>query len=259
MSLQIKDLCVTIQDRAVVRGVNLTVSAHERVGLIGASGSGKSMITRALLGTLPHHAHVSGEILVDGVDILSLSDEERAELRGTYMSAVFQNPLAALNPMARVVANVELPLALHYTMSSAEKHKRAQEALESVGLSDAFLHRFPSELSGGQAQRVAIAEALVSHPQLLIADEPTTALDSLVQKQIIDVLLERISAEKSALLFISHDFNVITKTTQRCYVLCDGQIVESGETHSVLEHPSERYTQELVAAAQEISVEAYHD
>lgn len=255
MSIEMKNLTVSIGGKHIVKDVNLTVHDHERVGLIGASGSGKSMITRAILDTLPSDASVSGEILIKGVNILDLNEYERAELRGTFMSAVFQDPRVALNPMARVRANVELPLKLHYDLSAQEREKRVNEALESVGLEKSFARRFPSELSGGQAQRVAIAEALISHPQLLIADEPTTALDSIVQQQIIDVLLERMSAENTSLLFISHDFGVISRTAQRCYVLYDGEIVEEGNTQSILDNPQNPYTRELVAAAHDIAVE----
>lgn len=255
MTFEVKNLTIELDGRKIVRDVNLTVSDRERVGLIGASGSGKSMITRAVLDTVPEGAVVSGEIIVGGTNILELSEVERAELRGTFMSAVFQDPRMALNPMAKVAANVELPLKLHYNLSKAERRIRIKEALESVGLDASLANRSPSELSGGQAQRVAIAEALISHPQLLIADEPTTALDSIMQQQIIDVMFERAEAERTSLLFISHDFGVISKITQRCYVLCEGQIVEEGQTVEILTNPQHEYTHELVNAAHEIAVE----
>ncbi|MFC0265570.1 ATP-binding cassette domain-containing protein [Alloscardovia macacae] len=255
MSIDIQNLSITLDDgRTRVADVSLRVNAGERVGLIGASGSGKSLITRAILGTLPRTMRAEGRILVEGVDILQLSELDRAAMRGTYLAAVFQNPLAALNPVRTVKQNVALPLKLHYALTRAQRRDRVLQALERVGLSPDLASRYPSELSGGQAQRVAIAEALISSPQLLLADEPTTALDALAQKHVMDLLVSLTGEQGAGLLLVSHDFTVISKATQRCYVLHDGSVVESGVTSELLAHPQEDYTKELVAAAHQIAV-----
>ncbi|MDK6642972.1 ATP-binding cassette domain-containing protein [Alloscardovia omnicolens] len=253
MSVQIKNLSVGLGNNQLLYNVNLDVADHERIGLIGASGSGKSLITKAILGTLPRSMRVEGQILIDGVNVLELSEHERAAMRGTYMTAVFQNPVAALNPVVSVRANVELPLTLHYNLSAAERLHRVQQALESVGLDSDLVSRYPSELSGGQAQRAAIAQAVVAHPQLLIADEPTTAVDSIVQKQIMDVLVERSDKQNLSVIFASHDFAVISRVAHRCYVINNGGVVDSGRLEELYES-SVDYTRQLVEAARSIAV-----
>ncbi|WP_418968923.1 ATP-binding cassette domain-containing protein [Alloscardovia omnicolens] len=253
MTVQIENLSISLGSTRLVHDVNLEVGNHERVGLIGASGSGKSLITKAVLGTLPRSMQVSGSIIIDGVNVLELDDHDRAAMRGTYMTAIFQNPLAALNPVHTVRKNVELPLTLHYTLNASQRYERVVEALRSVGLEEHLASRFPSELSGGQAQRVAIAQAVVAHPQLLIADEPTTAVDSIVQQQIIDVLVERSEQQNLALIFASHDFSVISRTANRCYVINNGSVVDSGTLEELM-NSSVEYTRKLIDAARSIAV-----
>ncbi|WP_018143160.1 ATP-binding cassette domain-containing protein [Alloscardovia criceti] len=255
MTVEVKDLNIFVGKKQLLTNVNLTVEPGQRVGLIGASGSGKSLIIKAILGILPSTMHMTGQILVGDVDIAQLPDAERAQLRGTYMSAVFQNPLAALNPVLTVAKNVELPLKLHYDLSTEARQQRVDDALRHVELEAELKKRFPSELSGGQAQRVSIAEALISHPQLLVADEPTTALDSLVQQQIVDMLVERTQVQRAALIFASHDFSVISRAAQSCYVIHHGEVVESGDISNLIQHPQHEYTVQLVQAAREIAVD----
>lgn len=252
--LDVKNLVISTDSTQIVHGVNLHIDKAERVGLIGGSGSGKSLIAQAILGILPQYMHVEGEILINGINVQDIPEDQRAELRGTVMSAVFQNPLAALNPVTTVEKNIELPLKLHYSLSPSERQDRVRAALEYVGLETRLLQHYPSQLSGGQAQRVAIAEALISYPQLLIADEPTTALDSLVQQRVIDVLMRRTEEQSAAVLVTSHDFNVISRVAQRCYVIHDGRIVEESDIDTIVHHPQHEYTRQLVHAARELAV-----
>ena len=239
---------------AVVDGVTLHIGERERVGLIGESGSGKSLIARAMLGLLPPRAHCSGSIAYDGVEALSLTDRAMADLRGRYMGTVFQNPSSSLNPVLTAVQQVMLPLRLHYRLSKADMRDRALAALARVGLDGAVAARYPHQLSGGQRQRVAIATALVTSPRLIIADEPTTALDSIIQREIVDLLVSLVDGLGASMLFITHDFSVLAHATRRCYVLESGHVVEAGDTVHLLEHPQSGYTRRLVEAAAELTL-----
>ncbi|TCD54979.1 ABC transporter ATP-binding protein [Alloscardovia theropitheci] len=252
--IDIKNLVISTPSQEIVHGVDLHIDKAERVGLIGASGSGKSLIVQAILGILPPSMSVQGEIFVNSRNVLQMSDTERASMRGTVMSAVFQNPMTALNPMVTVEKNIELPLKMHYSLSRDERHSRVEEALTHVGLEREIMSRYPSQISGGQAQRVAIAEALIGHPQVLIADEPTTALDSIVQQGIINLLVQRTEHQGAAVLFTSHDFSVISRVAQRCYVINNGEIVEEGDLESIINSPHHDYTVQLIEAARDIAI-----
>ena len=266
MSVSVRGLRVALGGAEIVHGVDLTVGDGERVGLIGASGSGKSMIAKALLGLLPQGAALCGGISMGDAAILdggddsapaSYADERTlAGLRGRYVGTVFQNPARALNPVMTVARQVALPLRLHYDLTSAERAERVRAMLGKVGLSDDVLNKRPHELSGGQRQRVGIATALITSPRFIIADEPTTALDSITQRQIVDLLVSLVDDAGASMLFITHDFAVLSRATTRCYVLDEGRIVESGNTADLLAAPETAPARELVTAARRLTLHA---
>ena len=215
------------------------------------------MILKAILGILPEGAHARGSVKLDGIEILNLPDKKLSRLRGTYIGAVFQNPSLALNPVETVKKNLLLPLTLRKRLTGKEIDKAAAAALQSVGLDSSVLGRYPRELSGGQQQRVAIAEAMINDPQLIIADEPTTALDTIVQKRILSLLLGKVRESGASLLFVTHDFSVLSAVAQECYVIDKGRIVDSGKVGSFLNDPGTARSdvaRRLVAAARELAL-----
>ena len=177
MSVSIRNLNIVINGMPIVHDVDMDIADGERVGLIGSSGSGKSMIAKSIMGLLPLSAQVSGSIDMGGTEIVGASDQAIADLRGRYVGMVFQNPSAALNPVMTVAQQVALPLRLHYDLTRDERLDRVKAMFAKVRLPEDVLNKYPHELSGGQQQRVGIAAALVTSPRLIIADEPTTALD----------------------------------------------------------------------------------
>jgi len=237
----------------------LAIADGERVGLVGSSGSGKSMIARAMMGLLPATAQVTGSVELGGTQIVGASDAAVADLRGRYVGMVFQNPSAALNPVMTVAQQVGLPLYLHYDLSLTERSERVTAMLAKVGLGEDVLAKYPHELSGGQRQRVGIATALVTSPRLIIADEPTTALDSITQRQIVDLLTSLVDESGASMLFITHDFAVLNRATTRCYVLENGRIEESGDTTALLDHPHTDAGHRLVQSARALSLHAGQD
>ena len=247
--LDVRDLNVTIGGHAVLKRVSLHVDAGERVGLIGASGSGKSMLVKAVTGLLPRTARVDGSLNIGGKRVDTMDDAELADLRGRYVGLVFQNPGAALNPVLTVEQQVCLPLRLHYDLDADERHDRAMTMLERVGLPPRLAGAYPHELSGGQQQRVGIATALITSPRLIIADEPTTALDAIVQRSIIDLLVSLVESAGASMLFITHDFAVLSRATTRCVVIDGGRVAETGGTEDLLRNPGEPVTRALVRAA----------
>ncbi len=247
--LDVRDLNVTIGGHAVLKRVSLHVDAGERVGLIGASGSGKSMLVKAVTGLLPRTARVDGSLNIGGKRVDTMDDAELADLRGRYVGLVFQNPGAALNPVLTVEQQVCLPLRLHYDLGADERHDRAMTMLERVGLPPRLAGAYPHELSGGQQQRVGIATALITSPRLIIADEPTTALDAIVQRSIIDLLVSLVESAGASMLFITHDFAVLSRATTRCVVIDGGRVAETGGTEDLLRNPGEPVTRALVRAA----------
>ena len=256
MSLMINDLTMSINGRTILDGVNLTVADGQRVGLIGSSGSGKSMIARSVLGTAPLTASISGSILVDGLQIVGSDDRSLADLRGSRMGMIFQNPSTALNPVRKVYDQIELPLRHHYRLNAGQRRQRVMEMLTEVGLDGNLATSYPHELSGGQQQRVAIATALVAKPRLILADEPTTALDAITQRQIVDLLVSLVDNSGASLLFITHDFSVLARVADYCYVLDAGRVVEEGGRQSILRDPSSTQGRTLVRAARELTLSA---
>lgn len=254
MSVSIRNLNIVINGMPIVHDVDMDIADGERVGLIGSSGSGKSMIAKSIMGLLPLSAQVSGSIDMGGTEIVGASDQAIADLRGRYVGMVSQNPSAALNPVMTVAQQVALPLRLHYDLTRDERLDRVKAMFAKVGLPEDVLNKYPHELSGGQQQRVGIAAALVTSPRLIIADEPTTALDSITQRQIVDLLASLVDDSGASMLFITHDFAVLNHATTRCYVLADGRVAESGQTADILQSPHTKVASQLVTSARALSL-----
>ena len=252
--LRVRDLNVQIADKTVLDDVTLDIGANERVGLIGASGSGKSMLVKAITGLLPRAARVGGDITMGGTRLQAGDDAAFAALRGRYVGLVFQNPGVALNPVLSVEQQVGLPLRLHYDLDAGERRDRVMTMLERVGLPASLAGSYPHELSGGQQQRVGIATALITSPRLIIADEPTTALDAIVQRSIIDLLVSLVESAGASMLFITHDFAVLSRATTRCMVIDRGRIIETGDTAALLHDPRQPQTRSLVNAAKTLTL-----
>ena len=250
--LELQDLCVTYRTEdglvPAVRGVNLTMEAGETVGLAGESGCGKSTIASSVLRLLPKGTEVRGKVLLDGEDVYAMKPGRLRAVRWTSAAIVFQGALHSLNPVRRIGQQIEEAILLHSTQSQAAARARSGELLERVGLPAARADRYPHELSGGQRQRVLIALALACEPKLLIADEPTTALDVMVQAQVLALLAELQREQGLALLFITHDLSVLTHTCQRLAVMYAGRIVEEGASKEVFVDPLHPYSQALAAA-----------
>lgn len=254
--IRAEGLTVSIGGAAALRNATFGIEAGERVGVVGESGSGKSMLALALMGMAPDSAQVTGSLLFDGREMAGAPEAEWAKLRARRAAMIFQEPLSALNPLRRIGETVMEPLRVHLRLSRAEAEARAQALFAEVGLPEDRFRQFPHEISGGQRQRVLIALALACDPALLIADEPTTALDAHVALRIID-LLKRLSAERRmALLFISHDLAAVARATERLIVMYGGDMVETGPTSAVLAAPAHPYTQGLLAARPRIAATA---
>lgn len=253
MSLIISDLHTSVGKSAILKGVNLRVDDGERVGLVGASGSGKSMLAMSVMGLTPASVQVSGSAVLDGRELIGASSQVVAGVRGRSVGFVFQDPSTSLSPVMRVGKQIEQPLKNHYALSAVERTQRVGQMLKRVGLSPAMASMYPHELSGGQQQRVAIAAALITSPKLIIADEPTTALDAMTQLQITKLLVSLVDDAGASLLFVTHDFSVLARVAQRSYVLDDGLIQEEGPTAQLLDNPQTRPAQKLVQAARELT------
>ncbi|MEX0159542.1 MULTISPECIES: ATP-binding cassette domain-containing protein [unclassified Microbacterium] len=248
--LDVSGLTVRSASGALVRDVSFSLASGERLGLIGESGSGKSLTSLAVTGLLPDSLTASGSVLLDEHQVVGARDADLRPLRGPVAQIVFQEPLTALDPLMRVGRQIAEPLRRHLGLRGTELRSAVAAALDEVSLTDPRIARaYPHELSGGQRQRVAIAIALAAKPQLLIADEPTTALDVTVQDAVL-ALLERLVAERGmALLFISHDLAVVSRMVDRIVVLRDGLVVEQGAVTQVLQSPVQPYTRMLVDSA----------
>ena len=254
--LDIRDLQITLPaggDRPyALSDFNLTVGEGEIVCLVGESGSGKSLAANAVMRLLPEpHVRVArGAIGLGGQDLLSLSEAEMRTIRGDRMAMIFQEPMTALNPQKTVGWQIDEVLKLHTKLSKAERKGRALEILGDVHIPDpaSTYNAYPHQISGGQRQRVMIAMALVLKPQLIIADEPTTALDVTTQKQILKLIKDLQQAQGTGILFITHDFGVVAEIADRIAVLRLGELVEQGPASQILLNPQHPYTQKLIAA-----------
>ena len=252
--LAVTDLRVTLPTprgpAQALRGVSFTLERGQTLGLIGESGCGKSMTALALMGLLPERAALAGSIRLHGQELVGLADAAMCGLRGHRIGMVFQEPMTALNPLHTIAHQVAEPLRLHMGLSRAAARAEALRQLDRVQLPNAAqrLDAHPHQLSGGQRQRVMIAMALACGPDLLIADEPTTALDATIQAEILDLISTLVRDSGMALLLISHDLGVMARTVGRVLVMYGGTVVESGPTAAVFAHLAHPYTRGLFAA-----------
>ncbi|MBI1251088.1 MAG: dipeptide ABC transporter ATP-binding protein [Alphaproteobacteria bacterium] len=247
--LDIQDLNVSLGATRVLRGVSLQAHAGEITAIVGASGSGKTMTLRAVMHLLPRAARTSGLIAVEGETISTHSEDQMNALRGARIGMVFQEPLSALNPVQRIGAQIAETVRLHRKTARAEAQALALQALAAMGLAPDFARRFPHELSGGQRQRACIAIATALHPPLLLADEPTTALDVTTQAHILDLFRTLARDSGAAVVLVSHDLATVEKHADRIIVMEDGAVREAGPTAQLFAQPKEAYTRALIAAS----------
>jgi ABC-type dipeptide/oligopeptide/nickel transport system ATPase component len=253
--LDIENLCIAFHDRLsndeVVHNFNLHMERGEIVGIVGESGSGKTQTALSIAGLLKRSkTTATGKILLNGTDLLTLDRESLRKIQGKQISMIFQEPMTSLNPTMRIGRQVEESLTIHSAISKEERYELAMKVLRDVELPEpeVIYKKYPHELSGGQRQRVMIAAAIICGPELLIADEPTTALDVTIQAQILK-LLKKINGELNmAILFISHDLRVIKSLCDRVVVMQRGNIVEAGKTLDVFNNPQDEYTKKLIAS-----------
>jgi peptide/nickel transport system ATP-binding protein len=252
--LEVDNLRVTLHTARgpadALRGVSFAINRGDTVGLIGESGCGKSITALALMGLLPEGARIGGSIRLDGRELVGMNEAELCTLRGRRIGMVFQEPMTALNPLHTVGRQIAEPLRVHLGLSPHEARARALELLERVRVPQAArrLDAYPHQLSGGQRQRVVIAIALACGPDLLIADEPTTALDVTVQREVLDLIAELVAERGMGLLLISHNLGVMARTVRHLMVMYGGIVAESGPTASVFARLAHPYTRALFAS-----------
>ena len=258
--LAVDDLAVEFRTSAgpvrAVNGVSLAIAAGETVGLVGESGSGKSVTSRAIMGLLPPKTStIRGSIRLDGEELVGIGEKRYRKIRGERIAMVFQDPLTALNPLYRAGEQVAEALRFHFGMAQGEALKRARDLFADVGLPDpdSVVQKYPHELSGGMRQRVMIAMALACEPELLIADEPTTALDVTIQAQILELLRDLVRDRGMALLLITHDLGVVRELCERAIVLYAGRIAEQAPVEALFAQPHHPYTDGLAASNPQIS------
>ncbi len=252
--LEVQDLNIHLNTRRgsvrAVRDLSFALERGQTMGLVGESGCGKSITALALMGLLPERSRVSGSIRLDGRELVGMTDAALCRLRGDRIAMVFQEPMSALNPVHRIGEQVAEPLRLHRGLTRAAARSEAIALLERVGIGDAARRydAWPHQFSGGQRQRITIAMALGCAPDLLIADEPTTALDVTLQKQILDLISDLVRERGMGLLLISHDLGVVAQNVARMLVMYGGSVVEAGSTQRVFAHMAHPYTRGLLAA-----------
>ncbi|WP_432973654.1 ABC transporter ATP-binding protein [Dactylosporangium sp. CA-233914] len=243
-------------------GVAFDVAPGEIVGIVGESGCGKSVLAMSLMRLHPERTTAyAGSIRLNGVELLGLGEEEMRRIRGSVISMIFQDPQSSLNPLTRVGAQLDEVSLLHTDMDKAGARRRSIELLESVGIPDAegCVHKYPHQLSGGMRQRVMIAMALACNPLLLIADEPTTALDVRVQAQILDVLRKLNESRGTAIVFISHDLAIVSELCSRVLVMYLGEVVEDASARDLFTEPLHPYTRGLIAALPDLQTDPSQD
>ncbi len=253
--LQIENLSVTFRqdgkETHAVRDVSLHVGRGETVAIVGESGSGKSVTALSTVSLLPDSADITGSITYNGEEMIGANDAELRRVRGNDISFIFQEPMTSLNPLHTIEKQLAESLSLHQGLHGTPARNRILELLRKVGIRDAEtrLGAYPHQLSGGQRQRVMIAMALANGPELLIADEPTTALDVTIQAQILELLADLKRTEQMSMLFITHDLGIVHRIADRVYVMKDGEIVEQGPTAAIFDNPQHPYTRMLLEAA----------
>ncbi|MFT8242552.1 ABC transporter ATP-binding protein [Roseomonas sp. BN140053] len=248
--VEVRDLRVSFDGMPALRGVDLSVGRGEAVALVGESGCGKSVTWLAALGLLPAKAKVTGSVRLDGQELLGAAPAVLDHVRGGRVAMIFQDPASSLNPVHRIGRQLTEALRLHRGLSGGAAREEARRLLDQVGMPDARrrLDAYPHELSGGQNQRVMIAMALAGRPELLVADEPTTALDVTIQAQILELLAEIRRDTGMALVLISHDLGVVAETCDRVLILYAGRVVEETRTEQLFRAPAHPYAEGLLAA-----------
>lgn len=253
--LEVKNLSIHFSDRGVreeaVKNVSFAMERDEILGIVGESGSGKTLTALTIAGLLKDNACLeSGEVLLDGTNLLELNRKEWRNYQGNEISMIFQEPMTALNPTMRIGRQVEEPLLLHTDLSREERRGKVLKALEDVELDrpEELYRKYPHELSGGMRQRVMIASAVICRPKLLIADEPTTALDVNTQEGILKLLKKLNQKYQVGILFISHNLRVIKSLCKNVLVMKEGSIIERGGTEEIFKFPQQEYTRQLIAA-----------
>lgn len=250
--LDVENLCVDAANFRLLDAVSFSIDGDERVGLIGESGSGKSLTALSVIGLLAENLRAAGSVRLGGSELLGAKEARVAQFRGKDVALVFQEPMTALNPTMKIGGQVAETMLIHHRVSSKKAAQQAAIALlEQVGLPDPkeSAQKYPHQLSGGQRQRVVIAIALANDPQLLICDEPTTALDVTVQAQVLDLIRQQVDEHNAALLFITHDLAVVAMMCHRVLVMYGGRVVEAGTVHEVFENPLHPYTAGLLASS----------
>ncbi len=249
--LEVENLSISFDNKVVVANVSFDLAAGERLGVIGESGSGKTMIALAIMGLLPDSATATGSVKLAGEELLNLSDQQISAYRGNNLAMVFQEPLTALNPLMRVGRQIARPLLNHDKVSRKACVARAIELCAAVGLPDPehIVRAYPHQLSGGQRQRIGLAIAIACTPKLLIVDEPTTALDVTVQKEVLQTINELVQQQGTSLIFISHDLPVVSTMAEDIAVLRNGKLVEHANISALFTHPQHEYSKRLVDLA----------
>ncbi|MBB4349683.1 ABC transporter ATP-binding protein [Aliirhizobium cellulosilyticum] len=248
--VELRDLKVAFDGVQVLHGIDLTVRRGEAIGLVGESGCGKSVTWLAALGLLPGKATVSGSVRVDGQEILGTPRSVLESVRGKRIAMIFQDPSSSLNPVLKIGRQITEALVLHRALTGQAAKAEALRLMDMVGIPDARrrFDLFPHEFSGGQCQRLMIAMALAGEPDLLVADEPTTALDATIQAQILDLLIELRAETGMATIFISHDLGAVSQVCERACVMYAGRIVEQGTIEALFDNPRHPYTRGLFDA-----------
>lgn len=259
--LSVRDLYVSFPTQEglvqAVRGVSFDIAEHELLGVVGESGSGKSVTFLAVMGLLPKSAIVTGSIQVAGQELIGRPADEVRKVRGKQVAMIFQDPLTALNPVHRVGAQVVEMILAHQDISNDEADSKAVELLDLVGIPqpDVRARQFPHEFSGGMRQRAVIAMAIANSPEILIADEPTTALDTTVQAQILDVIQNVQHELGAAVAFITHDLGVVARIADRVQVMYAGRVTERGEAHDIFLRPTHPYTRGLLTSLPDANID----
>ncbi|GAB2473462.1 ABC transporter ATP-binding protein [Jatrophihabitans fulvus] len=260
--LDVKDLRVWYAGSGgpvrAVDGVDLTLQAGEVVGLVGESGCGKSTLGRGLMGLTPPGAAVGGRITFDGTDLLSLPTKRRERLRGAGMGLIFQEPMTRLDPLMKISAHFDEALKTHTKLSKKDRKRRALESLRALGIPPTRYRNYPHEFSGGMRQRIMIALALALRPKFIVADEPTTALDVLVEAQILRILADIRAEFSPAILLITHNLGIIAEACDRVAVMYAGRIVEQGPVEAVFANPQHPYTRELLRSTISLKTQELH-